>query len=220
MDFVYICRSGENEELRYSIRSIVKNTDVKNIWIFGDKPDWYDGNFVYVNPDPNKFKNTQKCLKEICSTKQISDDFILMNDDFYITKYISNIPYYHGGSMYDKIENYMSIYGSNQYSRLLAFAANKMKKHKIEDPLDYELHVPMKMNKNNLIKILDYSLSPRSFYGNYFNVGGIQIEDVKIRKHGDTVKDIGFISTEDDSFLLIKERLQELFPEPSKYEKY
>ena len=57
MDLVYICKPGDNEELRYSIRSAVKNLKFDNLYLVGGKPDWYDGKFIAVEPIPNKFKN-------------------------------------------------------------------------------------------------------------------------------------------------------------------
>ena len=49
MDFVYICKEGVNEELKYSIRSVVESFPESNIWVVGGKPDWYTGNYIQVN---------------------------------------------------------------------------------------------------------------------------------------------------------------------------
>jgi hypothetical protein len=77
----------------------------------------------------------------------------------------------------------------------------------------------MALNKGNLAEVLDLSLAPRSMYGNLFISNGVNANDVKIYKHSkniDLTKD--FISTEDNSFSLIKDKLHELFPEPSRFE--
>ena len=55
MHFVYICKDGENEELRYSIRSVLKNTKDAVIWVVGGKPNWYIGNYIKVIQDQNKY---------------------------------------------------------------------------------------------------------------------------------------------------------------------
>lgn len=219
MDFVYVCRSGDNEELRYSIRSIVKNAGAENIWVFGDKPDWYSGNFVYVEPEANRFKNTQKCLNEISNHKSVSSDFILMNDDFFIMKQLKKIPAYHGGSLSKKIEVYIDKNGYNQYSRLLADANAFIKRSGVVEPLDYDIHVPMKMNKKKLLSIVNKTLCPRSVYGNLFNVGGKEIQDVKMYKNQIKIdKSLDMISTNDDSFLNIQEDIKLMFPDKSDYE--
>jgi len=73
-----------------------------------------------------------------------------------------------------------------------------------------------------MLSYLDYTnLSPRSTYGNIYNLGGEDMKDVKIYRR---TKDISlsekvFISTEDDSFNLIKDSLHEMFPDKSPYEK-
>ena len=46
MDIVYNCRPGkQNEELRYSIRSVMENLPHDNLWVVGGKPEWYTGNY-------------------------------------------------------------------------------------------------------------------------------------------------------------------------------
>jgi hypothetical protein len=64
------------------------------------------------------------------------------------------------------------------YERLIKLGFN--------DPLDYELHVPMPMEKEKLKEVLlqrDTFLW-RSVYGNMFNVGGTYMEDVKVYLSG------------------------------------
>jgi hypothetical protein len=99
MDYVYICRKGENEELRYSIRSVVKNTNCRNVWVIGYKPSWYNGNFVDFPDIATKFNNIINCTKAITDVGAISDDFVLMNDDFFFLKYRNSMPVYHGGPL-------------------------------------------------------------------------------------------------------------------------
>ena len=85
-DFVYICKSGENHELKYSIRSVIKYFPNANIWVVGGKPNWYIGNYIELKQSGAKYKNAYENLKLISNSDQISNDFYLMNDDFYIIK--------------------------------------------------------------------------------------------------------------------------------------
>ncbi len=87
-DFVYICKDGANEELKYSIRSVVESFPEANIWLVGGKPEWYTGNYIEVEQKDSKYKNAVKNLQIICLSQEISESFILMNDDFYIIKKI------------------------------------------------------------------------------------------------------------------------------------
>ena len=86
MDLVYICRSGDNEELRYSIRSMVANVPHDNLWVVGGKPSWYIGKHIPVKQSDDKYDNARNNLKAIVESSEISDRFILVNDDFYVTK--------------------------------------------------------------------------------------------------------------------------------------
>lgn len=81
VDFIYINKDGDNEELRYSIRSVVSNYEKANVIVVGGKPSWYIGEFYPVSNVGNKFKNITECYKTICQLDHIND-FVAMNDDF------------------------------------------------------------------------------------------------------------------------------------------
>ena len=95
MDFVYLCKTGENEELRYSIRSVLNSFPKAKIWVVGGKPKWYVGNYVEVIQDRNLYTNIYNNLVAICKSNQISNKFILMNDDFFIVNKVSKINYFY-----------------------------------------------------------------------------------------------------------------------------
>jgi len=229
MDIVYICRPGENEELRYSIRSAVQNLPHDNLWVVGQKPIWYTGNFIDVPIiDKNsKYKNARLNLEKICVDKRISDDFILMNDDFYIMKPIKSVDYFYNDTLLKKAEDHESNIPKSSYTKLIYNTYDRLKLMGIEEPLNYELHIPMVMNRQSLKLLLKYKTSLwRSLYGNVYNVGGSEMEDVKvyapngIRKDFDyKQKDIMFLSSIDNYFEPIKkELLHKKFPKPSIYE--
>jgi hypothetical protein len=227
MDLVYICRSGENEELRYSIRSAVKNFSHDNIWVVGNKPDWYVGNFVEVPDKKTKFDNIIACTHAITDVGAISDDFVLMNDDFFFLKPLGKMPIYHGGLLRDKIDRYISL-DSRRYSTLLSRTYNNLVRQGIKNPLDYDIHVPMIMNKAKLRSSIKKAYFPRSGYGNIHDVGGELVNDVKTYGpknplrflEGDIINNNHyFLSTEDTSFDKVYQSiLKEMFPTPSKYE--
>jgi hypothetical protein len=227
MDYVYICRDGDNEELRYSIRSVVAYTSCRNIWLIGYKPDWYRGNFVSVPDTSSKFNNIINCTKAITDIGAISDDFVLMNDDFFFLNYVGVPPVYHGGPLLDKIDRYIDA-GSRQYVTLLSKTYKNLIRQGIQDPLDYDIHFPMPMNKDKLKQSIKKAYFPRSAYGNINNVGGTFTKDVKVYRDKSPLKKLSydmlepgqyFVSTEDGSFdRVYKTILKDMFPEPSKYE--
>jgi hypothetical protein len=230
MDFVYICKDGNNEELRYSIRSVVQSFPDSNIWVVGGKPTWYDGNYISVKQVLTKYRNAIQNLNAICNSNEISEEFILMNDDFYIVKNINTIETYHGGLLLDKINLYQKINSNSNYTRKLAATYKKIKSLNIESPLDYELHIPMIMEKKKLKQILQNNdqFLWRSIYGNVFSVGGEQMEDVKVYTKGPLVlksynlkKDEHiYLSSADTSFdMILGNILKKQFTEKTKYEK-
>jgi hypothetical protein len=229
MDFVYICRSGDNEELRYSIRSVLNSFPEASIWVVGGKPHWYSGNYIEVNQDKNTYTNATNNLKAICDSLEISDDFILMNDDFFIMNKVDKIQYFYSGTLDEKILLYQELIGSSSYVNKLIQTLNKLQRYNINQPIDYELHVPFPINKQNLHKILNKNdkLLYRSFYGNMFDVGGLKIEDVKVYDRTGLIKKsfdykkthTDFLSTTDSSFNTLEPMLKEKFPNKSHCEK-
>ena len=233
MDVVYICREGENEELRYSIRSVVKNMPHDKIWVVGGKPSWYKGNHIEVRQFKTKLANARANMDAIVASEEISDDFILMNDDFFIMEPIEYPEYYYTGTLAAKIDYFRRKHPRSVYTKLLMRSYKTIKHQGIKVPLDYTLHIPMIMNKEKLKNILPLSISWRIAYGNIYNVGGIEVvadgsptKDVKIYVENDELTSVDhnplsktYLSTEDRAFEKMKDFFQEKFPKPSKYEK-
>ena len=228
MDFVYICRSGENEELRYSIRSVVNSFPEARIWVVGGKPDWYVGNYIEVAQDRHKYANAFNNIIAICESKEISESFVLMNDDFFILKKFDLNDIFHGGLLSNKIKMHTKTMRDSRYARKLFETRSMLKSNNIHDSLDYELHVPMVLEKDKLIVIVKkYPDSLwRSMYGNLYELGGKEMRDVKVHSdprlsHRSMVvdKDSVFVSTQDDTFKMIYESvLKEMFLHPTKLE--
>jgi hypothetical protein len=233
MDVVYVVRDGEkNESLKYSLRSL-KNLPHENVYIIGHKPAWVK-NVKHINRiqrGHNKFQNISRNMWLASKTESISDDFIYMDDDYFIMREIDEIYPHHRGDIQLMI-NFNEEQGSRIYvkgytdtrDRLLALGHTR--------PLSYELHIPMVFNKDKLRHVLElddeHALNAeifhvRSFYGNYYHIGGQHMNDVKIRhayqNRLDWLLGKRYLSSAGDApsgFLL--KHLKELFPEKSQYE--
>jgi hypothetical protein len=230
MDYVYICKDGENEELRYSIRSVIKNMPKGNVWVVGGKPEWYVGNHVAVKQTDSKYDNAYENLRIACETKKISQNFVLMNDDFFAVKKIDKIENYVGGFLIEKVALYSQISPRSHYTNKLHKTMTKVQRSGIDLPADFELHVPMLMNRTKLSAILKKypDCLWRSTYGNIYNVRGKHITDVKVYsadammvKSYDHKENLyPYLSSDDGSFVyLYRNMLKDMFPEPSQYEK-
>lgn len=227
MDVVYICRAGDNEELRYSIRSVVKNLPHTKIWVVGDRPKWYSGNFIPIKQDKSKYVNVRKILEEISKNNQISKTFVLMNDDFFILNPLKEVSYFHGGSLLEKLHKHQDLANRSSYTTMLQQTYDRLTRMGIENPLDYDIHVPMVMSRQGLEDALKGKTLWRSTYGNIFKVGGKKVLDVKIYSDGplkpkslNLENFVGdYISTDDVSFETVRRNmLEKAFPKPTKYE--
>lgn len=230
MNFVYICKDGDNEELKYSIRSVVQNCPVTDVFVVGGKPDWYTGNYISVNQKYSKYKNAFNNFKTICETKEIPEDFILMNDDFFIMKPTENIVSYYNGTIENKIEQYESILGRSSYINKLKITQDRLLQLGISNPLNYEIHVPMKMSKQKFCNVLgmNHNLLYRSIYGNLNKDLSLEMTDVKVYSSENFAtlsynylkNNYPFLSTESASFIELKQNnIFKSLNNKTKYEK-
>ena len=228
MDLVYICRSGDNEELRYSIRSMVANVPHDNLWVVGGKPSWYIGKHIPVKQSDDKYDNARNNLKAIVESSEISDRFILANDDFYVTKPIKKIYTFVSGTLNAKLTFFQDKHPSSFYTSLIRSTYSKIKQIRGKSfvSMDYDIHVPMVFEKKKLAPLLEYILLWRSLYGNKYSLPYKVMRDVKIYRHNkqDALEDIlnrdtPYMSSDDTSFKYIYDMyLAETFNVPSPYE--
>ena len=203
-----------------------------NLWVVGGKPDWYKGNYIFAPSDPSrvrlKFDREKIGLQTIAEAEEISDDFILMNDDFFVMNKIDNFVDWNGGSLSQKLELYKQLAPRGIYTNCLGLTYDGLLRMGFENPLDFEMHVPIKMNKEKLNESLKHSTSLwRSVYGNMFIEQSEKHDDVKVYK-GSTLQKRSYdytknascyISTMDASFETVKtDMLDSMFIEPSLYE--
>ena len=227
MQFVYICRSGANEELRYSIRSVQKFFPGSDVVVVGNPPEWYGGTKIIVPQTKTKYENAKNNILKICSSDLVENFFVFMNDDFFIIKEIQEIPYLYGGLLSEKLKLYTKTASRNSYTTKIAQVYKKIKALGISSPLDYELHVPFLVEKDKLKISVEHDHLWRSVYGNLFSVGGTETRDVKIYSQKENnprsfpYKEISspFISSEDKSFIEIKNNLlSKILKTPSSFE--
>lgn len=150
--------------------------------------------------------------------------FWLFNDDFYVLKRVRSEKPYIRGTLQKRVKDIESKHMGMQtaYSRQLRRTIHVLKRNGYKQ-LDYALHVPMLINRKGAIEVINtFPDSPmfRSLYGNYFDLGGTQIDDVKIQGDGEVPEDAKFLSTNDKSFIKspVGDYIRSRFTEPSKYE--
>ena len=222
-DIVYFVKdTDKNEELRYSLRSL-KNFPHGKVYFYGGcpkglKPDVH----IKVNQDqPTKWMNIFKMFKMACLNKDISKDFWLFNDDFFIMKPVKKGPNYFEGDLYKRVVTLEDKHGGiTPYSQQLRYTLQELEGMGCETK-NYALHVPFLINKNKGIELTNIINGPmiRCLYGNYFNIGGENHSDVKIDSVTKGYKDTEYLSTNDKSFKgLIGEQIKMKFPDKCEYE--
>lgn len=208
---------------------MVENFPHDNIWVVGGKPDWYTGNHIPVKQGRIKYENAQKNLLALVESEEISERFIIVNDDFYAIRPIKKIYNFVSGRLFDKMQSYKARHPSSYYSNLIVLTYKKIKQVRGKDfePMDYDIHVPMVYEKAKLKPLLRFTLLWRSLYGNTYSVPFQKMKDVKVYRHNQEAalkeimdRKVMYVSSDDESFEYLKDNLlEEMFPNPSPYEK-
>lgn len=227
-DIVYFVKNApHNEELRYSLRSIEKNFPHATVWIYGFCP--YELNtdrIVNVEQmEPAKWQNTRKLMAAACANDDITPDFWLFNDDFFIMKPITELPPLYDGDIITHIEEIKARHGGagTAYTRQLEHLVKTLKKAGYGTK-NYAIHKPMLINRAKMRETLEkYPDEPmlRALYGNMHNIGGQPAKDCKIAAHlRPNTKDEAIISTDDYAFANLDtgDYIRAQFPDKCKYE--
>lgn len=221
MDAVYLCRGGENEELRYSLRSLAANVPHDRVWLFGEGPRWFTGERVNVAQTGSKQENATRALLAACMHPEVSDPFILMNDDFFALE-PSVVELLDRGPMRDVLADVTASFPRNGEIRRMTETQRLLEARGISDPLSFELHVPMPVRKDVMLEALKLSTTTlhwRSIYGALCGDASTTIADVKVCRLDDDVPTGPWLSTNDSTFGAVSGLLRGLFPQRCVYEK-
>lgn len=220
MDVLYYIGGGShhnNQELRYSLRSLEKHcADIGNIWIVGNKPHFLNSNVKYLWVDDSGVWWQNAFRKTIAAIKAgISEDFLLMNDDFYMLQdfTISDYPYYHKGKISD--------IAANNYQKVI-INTKRILQNLGKPVMHYGVHCPIRINAEKYKQLsefytsVDNPVSARCLYGNLF-CKGKKVTDCKFSDIKASVT--GCWSSRNWIAGDVFEKLQKLFPVKSKWEK-
>lgn len=226
IDVLYIKGSvspNNDEELRYSLRSLSCVKDLGRVFITGECPNFVKN--VIHTPEKDigcrMINHWWKVHQTILKT-DISEDFVLMYDDIFFTKEItlSDYPAYNRGILGTHNT------GTPLYRKNLQEAWQWLydKGHARKD---FELHCPIIYNRKNFLSLeniyknyIKKETAPavRSIYGNLFIKESPFREDLKLREKESNIGDKECFSTSDSSFKYVLSWLKQQYPEPCKYE--
>lgn len=228
LDIVVPVREGPvNEQLRYALRSWSANLPHRRVWLVGGRPSWAVGvEHISTRQDGTKYRNTTAAVEAACLHPEVSDPFVLCNDDFFVLRRQEVMPVFHRGPV-AQVEAYYATRGNGKYLRGLRQTRDLLVELGHPDPVSYELHVPLPVHKRGMLAALEVGrhlavLHKRTAYGNLAGIGGERMADVKVLHRApryDTSS--GFLSTMPDSFThgAVGAFLRRTFGKPSPYER-
>ena len=159
-----------DDELRYSIRSVVKNfSALRHIWVIGDKPEWANALLRHLPYDhvahlPSNVysKNRNICEKMDLAARneRVTENFIYLADDYFILKPWSGEDFLTKVIIredMDQINDELREMGDrsneslNEWKRALWWTYDRIKAEGYSG-LNYETHTPKLINKKRLIQ--------------------------------------------------------------------
>jgi hypothetical protein len=231
MDFVYILGKGSrwnDNEIRYSLRSL-KYVKHDNVFIIGHLPRGLK-NVIHV-PAQDFFTNKQcNAIRKViiaCSTPQISDDFVLMNDDFFFLREYAEIPYYTLKDLNYLLDKYHQVKSKYYYAVENAIKFCKTKRY---PQRNFEVHFPLIINKKKFLKMFNekWWLKSPTVYRSIYANSTRKIKPIELNKDFKcyTTADLyrlrfgSFISTDNKIVFNPKFRIfiNSKFPKKCKYE--
>ena len=226
-DIVYILKAGtQPDELRYSLRSVDNNLEHRKVWFYGDKPKGLvpDEYVKHIQAGGTKWDRVRSSLIEICKNDDITKQFWLFNDDFYVMRPVEKQFAYHRGLLHDHILDVEYRHGSAPtiYTRMLRACESQLRDAGYTT-LDYAIHVPMLIDRSKMLDVLEmFPRCPmfRSLYGNVAGIGGDFYRDNKAMNDKDiSDPDALFFSTSNKSFAgKVQRQIAERFPDVCRYE--
>ena len=223
MDAAYFVRAGENEELRYSLRSLTNVIPAPdNVWIVGDPPDWYTGPHIPGNRYDTKQRNVYDNVRIIAEHPDLPETVAVWNDDMYaVAPAVVEIAYRCTLAEHLRRAGLGSWWGQSlkmtrTYLGMLGYP----------DPLSYELHRPLPIHRASMAQILadaaDMSIGNppqwRTLYGNLTGAGGEQALDGKVYGESRPMPTGPWLSSSDHNFERVRPILADLYPDPSPWE--
>lgn len=227
---VYITRRDPaNHKLRYSLRSL-SNLRHGRVWFAGYVPDWCTnvGHIPTEDELDAKFANIHRAMWEACQHPDVSDEFVYMNDDMFIMQHVYRVPVFYWNTIRHQCRHALRKEARGDpvpAHKAGGLAAMRyLEAEGFADPVSYELHMPMRVRKQDMADVLKRTdhVTPafmRSLYGNLYGIGGSYSQDVKPEGSKDKPPTGRFISVANRSWTgKVGDHVRATFPTPCRYE--
>jgi hypothetical protein len=219
---VWIVRPGdENESLRYSMRSVWANLPHTSAWIAGHKPSWVS-DLVHHRPavqNPgDRHGNVRRNIEQACHSL---DRWILMWDDVYVMRPMTELPIYTAGPLDQVVARIRRKDGASKHADDIEAAGKVCRVLGIDEPSAYDaLHLPQHIHSETMLHALRATATTNcvlTLHGNMAGLGGTVVHNAK-RATGWREADI--VSTSEKRFKVGDEgrHVRATFPEACPYE--
>ena len=225
-DVVYILkRELDTEELKYSLRSVEKNFPINRIWFIGGQPKGFR-NVVRLQHEQIgncKWELIRSSMWKAVNAEDLTEEFFLFNDDFFVMKPVDTDSFINfvDGTLSRRIDELHAGHGMNPYCRTL-FKLEQELRTMHEPTMNFDVHLPMLMNKEQVKATLYKCSSPqmRSAIGNLNRLPFVVHNDVKVYDLESVPVDETYLSTNDDTFNKGKvgKYIRETFATKSRFE--
>lgn len=233
-DIVYPVRGGSwNDELRYSIRSVMANVPHHRIVLVGGRPSWVRPSETLLHlPREQRGSKWQNSIGNVVhailtmqdSELPLSAPFLLFNDDFYVMQPIERMPVYTQGPLVEVIDHYQRHRHTGAYWRGMRATYELLRSLGFHNPLSYGLHLPLPIYGGPYMDAFYKgkgieALHMRTLYGNLAALGGEERSDVKVHHKPQDQWPRDFLSSNDDiSHTPMGPLLRDTFPVPCIHE--
>lgn len=226
----------DNLELRYSLRSIEKFvTGFEKIFIIGQKPDFLNWSERLIHiPFEDKhysgFLNTWLKMREVAITAEVSENFLFMNDDFFIVKEMeaTEFPMYSSGVDLTERDFFTIPISEIQtrYHQTLRSTGESLVSRELTT-YNFATHQPCIFEKAKILELFrefaneiwGIGLSFRCCYGNFFKFPRMNNQAVVMKN---AVRNVhgreSFALCGSSEYKFASKFLQSLYPQESSFE--
>lgn len=188
MDIVIPYKQSRHNEIDFCIKGIQKHLkNVGNIYIVTEPTISHKlcKRIICKDKHQSRFKeqNIFRKVVSACKNKEVSDDFLFMNDDHFLTQDfdINNFPYYYKGDLTEAL-----IKNQNGYKKTMRNTLTLLT-NKGKPTSNFDIHCPMIINKDKFLCTFvnidwdkDFGYGLKSLYCNLNDIEGYYIKDLKL----------------------------------------
>jgi hypothetical protein len=232
VDIVIPYIRSTKDEIRYALRSVEKFAQfgVGNIWIIGDLTPTFQNvkQVVVENIGNSREHKIFRKIARACRMDEVSDDFLMMNDDHFFLKPIESIPYWYSGTL-EEIAAYRRY--KDGYTKAIQNTHKYLRDRGLQTT-HFDIHTPIVYNKKRFLeleRLLDwevaYGYAIKSLYCNIHPaIKGEYLSDCKLKDDEGVdqmyrkIQGRPVFSTGDLAFPNAGKLLQELYPDKCKWE--